>query len=84
MRISCSFDDFFLLTLKIIVDVEIGAPVNGEDAVDGINSIDKNHLREEKNIIKNITPNREGLGMIEYASNKTTISSVQQCKKFLI
>ena len=59
-----------LLPLNIKMDRAISAPCNWKDVIYGINSRDKCYLTEIMNrLLKSLTTNCEGFGMLHYASN---------------
>ena len=56
------------------MDIEIGYRGHGKDVVDGINYINKSHLRKHMNrSSKSLTRTCESLGMIHSAYNKSTV-----------
>ena len=63
------------LTLKIGIYRLIGSPDHEKYVVDGLNKIDKSYRREKLNrLSKSITTTCEGLGMLNYAYTKSTVS----------
>ena len=74
----CALDVYLmktvLLRLNIITDRAIGAPCHGKFIVGGPNTIYQRYLRERMNsVLKNITTTGQGLSIIKYASNISTV-----------
>ena len=68
------------LALKIRIYRSFGAPDHGKYVVGDINTIDKRYPRKKICGLSKIpTANCEGLGMIQYVSNKLTISFAKYC-----
>ena len=72
------------LILKIIIYRAIGSPRNVKYSVDGLYARYKRRLKGDMNmLLNNLTKTFEGLGMLHYASSKSTVSFSDQCKDVL-
>ena len=83
MCISWLSDDFFLLTLNIIIYRAICAPNDGKYVVYGLNTRDKIIWGNKWVGYQKTTTTCEGLGTLNYAYNKSTVGFSEHWKYIL-